>query len=194
MLQPRARQSLAERKAKGVIVAKGWPEKLFAVGRKTNRAVDAAMHREGMAPVLRQILAVHDDLAKARVRGDEVVDVLRDIGLVVHQEAPPAEADVLDQNGVHRAGAPMVFELDAPDPGGAIRVEEKRDAMADAERLARPDEAIGTGAELNVCARSDDLERRLAFNAQIDALDGAADRRTKQLIDENRAAFVAMLD
>ena len=96
MLQPRIGQRRAEGKAKGVLVAKFRPEKLPAVGCEANGAVEATMHREGMAPVLRLILPVHDHRPADCVRRDEMIDILRDVSLVVHQEAAPAEADVLD--------------------------------------------------------------------------------------------------
>ena len=88
----------------------------------------------------------------------------------------------------------MIFDIDAPGPGGSVRLKAKRDAMADILRVAFTDEAIMSDAETDICLRPHDLDRRLAFDAQINALDRAGDRRAEQLIDEDRAARLAMLD
>ena len=179
MLQPLAWQAIAEPKAKSAAIAKSRPKELLAVSRIARRAIETAMHRERVPAVLRQILAAHDDRPATRMTGDEMIYILRGIGLVVHQEAAPAETDILNKNRIHRTCAVAVFEIDAPDPGGVIRLQEKCHAMANAMRLALPDKAIGLGGELDVGARSDDLDGRLPFDAKIKALDAAVDRRAE---------------
>ena len=92
MLKPFARQVRAERKTECIGVAKARPEKLLSIGRKAVRAVKASMHDERMQPILRQVLAAHHDRPVALMTGNVMVDILRGVGLVVHEEATVAEA------------------------------------------------------------------------------------------------------
>ena len=67
------------------------------------------MGRPGMRAPLRQILPAHQYEVHAAMLRDKVIEILARIGLVVHQEALFAEAQILDEDGVagqllYRAG------------------------------------------------------------------------------------------
>ena len=129
--------------------------------------------------------------------GDVVIDVLRRVGFVVHEEAAVAQADVLHQDRIarhcRRAG---VRDLDPPEPERVLRVQPKRDVVAHAGGRAIPGEAIGGGAEADLRAGADRLrDRRLwRADAQVQAGDPAVERGALHLVDQRSAALVLVLD
>ena len=129
--------------------------------------------------------------------GDVVVDVLRGVGLVVHDEAAVAEAEVLHEDRVarHRLGA-GVRDLHPPQPEVVRGMQPERDAVPQARRRALPDEAIVSGAEADLRAGSDCLHNRRLWSAepQVQAADPPVEGRAVDLVDQRPAALVLVLD
>ena len=129
--------------------------------------------------------------------GDVVVDVLRRVGLVVHEEATVAQADVLHEDRIARHGLRAgVRDIHPPQPELVLRVQPKRDAVPHAGSRAVPGEAIGGGAEADLRAGADRLrDRRLGrADAQVQAGDPAVERRALHLVDQRSTALVLVLD
>ena len=117
MLQPNARQTRSEGKRDLVCVPVGRPEQLQCVCCETGRTVEAAVSRPRMPVILSHVLTAHHNWPEARMRWDHMVDILRGIGLVVHDEAARAKPKVLDEDRVAGDnGAARVFDIDAPEP------------------------------------------------------------------------------
>ena len=93
MLQPLPGQ--AGREVDDVRVPISRAEQLHRVRAEAGGAVETTMRHPRVAAALRQVLPAHHDWPQARVHGDVVVDVLRSVRIVVHEEATLAEADVL---------------------------------------------------------------------------------------------------
>src|SRR4029453_15281478 len=142
------------------------------------------------------ILPTHDDGSEARIGGNVVIGVLGDVGLVVHDEAAPAEAEILDHDRVARQlGLAAVGELEMPQPQIAVGMQPKRHAVLQAEALALPDEAVAGGADTACGAGSDAQDAWLAAaDAQIEAPDPTGKRRAQHLIEHDAAALMLMLD
>ena len=91
------------------------PQQLHRVGGEAGRAVQATVRDPRVAAALRQVLPGHHHGPAARVQGDMVVDVLRGVGLVVHDEAAIAQADVLHEDRVTRhLGRARIHDVEAP--------------------------------------------------------------------------------
>ena len=78
------------------------PEQLHRVGGEAGGTLEAAVRDPRVPAALRQILPAHHHRSAARMAGDVVVDVLRRVGLVVHEEATVAQADVLHEDRITR--------------------------------------------------------------------------------------------
>ena len=98
-------------------------------------------------PPCEKILPAHHNVAEARMPGNMVIEILADVGLVVHQEALIAEPEILDEDGVAGEGrvAP-VDDVEPPQPDAGVRMQPEGDAMADAARVSLPDKAVARGA------------------------------------------------
>ena len=116
VLQPRARQVCPKRKAKSIAVAKGGAEELHPIRRKAaSRHRDIHGQRPRVVAALREILPAHDHRPVSRVPRDMMVDILRGVGLVVHQESALAETNVLDEDRVEGArGGAGIHRLQMP--------------------------------------------------------------------------------
>lgn len=196
MLHPSARQVCARDVANAVGVPVGRAEELQRVGGEGGSAVEATEGDPRMLAALCLVLPTHDDGSQARIGGDVMIDILRDVSLVVHEEAAPAEAQVLDQDRVARqlAGA-TVGEREMPEPDIALRVQPERHSMLQAGTLTVPDETIAGGAETAGSTGSDADDARLrAAGAQVKATDPAADRRAEHLIEHDAALLMLMFD
>ena len=101
--------------------------------------------------------------ARSAVAGDVVIDVLRRVSLIVHEEASVAQADVLHGNRITRRWLrAAVRDLQPPQPKLVLWVQPKRDAVPQAVGFAVPGEAIGRGAEADLRAGANRLrDRRL---------------------------------
>ncbi len=102
VLEPLARQVDAGIDLAALSIVR--PEELHRVSGEARGTLEAAVRDPGMAAALRQILTAHHHRSAARMAGDVVVDVLRCVGLVVHEEAAVAEAHVLDEDRIARQG------------------------------------------------------------------------------------------
>ena len=72
------------------------------------------MRSPGICPALRQILPAHQNVVQARMPRDIMIEILTGVGFVVHQEAPLAEAKILDEDRV--AGQLTIAPVDHLDP------------------------------------------------------------------------------
>ncbi len=179
VLQPRVRQACSKCKAKRISVAEGGAEELHPIGRKATRAVKASVRNPGVQAALREVLPAHDHLSVNGVPRDMVVDILRGVGFVVHQEATVAEADVLDENRIEgwRGGA-CIHCLQMPQPSGVLRMQRECEAEADTACLRFPYKAVSSKTEPGIGAWAGGLEweRSLAVNAHIHPAYAAIDR------------------
>src|SRR5262249_22342220 len=143
MLQPGTWQVRAKGTAKGVVVAKGWAKKLHSVGCKAARAIKTAVRDPRDSPALRLGLPAHDDGPIRAMLRDMVVDILRRVGLVVHQKPALAEPEVLDQYGIGSFGSfGRIRDIDAPEPSGLARMQGECHAVAKAFCLAVPHKTV----------------------------------------------------
>lgn len=139
--------------------------------------------------------------------GDMMIDILRGIGLAVHQEAAIAKTDVLKEDEIGRERcAGGVFQRYLPEPRGFAGVQLEADRVLDAGRLAAPAKAALGMTETHGGLRTDDLGRfrlcaadaqifRLcAADAQIKPADAAIDGRSEHLIDHDAALLVGEID
>ena len=96
-------------------VAVGGPHKLPEIGCEAGGTFDTAMRDPGMRAVLRQVLPAHQNVIHAGMPRDMVIEILACVGLVAHQEARFAEAEILNEDGVagQRPTAP-VDDLEPP--------------------------------------------------------------------------------
>src|SRR5262249_4968620 len=143
------------------------------------------------------VLAAHDHWPAARVLGNVVIDVLRDVGLVVHQEAAAAEAEVLHEDGVARqVDVATVGHLDMPEPEIPLRMQPERDAMGHVVGFAVPYEAVRASAAANAGARPDRLRDKGsgAADAQVEPEDAAVVRRAQHLVEHDPVAVALMFD
>ena len=137
------------------------------------------MRNPGVQAALREVLPAHDHLSVNGVPRDMVVDILRSVGFVVHQEATVAEADVLDENCVEGSrGGAYIHRLQMPQPSGVLRIQRECEAVADTARLRFPYKAVSSKTEPGIGAWAGGLEweRSLAVNAQIHSSYAAIDR------------------
>ena len=81
------------------------------------------MRNPGIPALLREVLPAHDHWSVEEVPRDMMVDILRGVGFVVHEEATVAEADVLDENGVKTRGGGRYSSPPAPQPSGVQRMQ-----------------------------------------------------------------------
>src|SRR5271168_349863 len=128
------------------------------------------MDHPRIPPALRQVLAAHDDPPVTLVAGDVVVDVLRGVGLAVHQETTVTKANVLNENGIDGLGGfADICRVQVPKPSGVPRMQRERYAVAEAARLVFPNKTVAGGAEPALGARPGyhDADGRGAANAQI---------------------------
>src|SRR5262249_45965177 len=127
---------------------------------------------------LSKVLPAHDDRTDGAVAGDMMIDILRSIGLVVHEEAAFAEAQILcDDCIAFESLLAPAGGLAAPQPKGSIRREPKGRSMMDAVRLALPDDPVLIGSEAHICSGADDFadERICSSGTQEQAGNTAAD-------------------
>ena len=108
--------------------------------------------------------------------GDAVVDVLRRVRLVVHQEAAFAQANVLDEDHIacHFDVPNGVCDLEAPQPEIVPGVQPKRDAVPHVTGGAIPGEAVGAGAEADHRAGPDRLRNHRLRPAEAEVQPGDA--------------------
>ena len=195
VLEPLARQL-----GPGIDLARvpvGRPQQLHRVRGETGGSLEAAVRDPRMPAALRQILAAHHHGSAARMAGDVVVDVLRRVGLVVHDEATVTEAHVLHENRIARDGLRAgVRHVHPPQPEPLPRVQPKRDAVPQAAAGPLPGEAVGAGAEAGRRAGPDQLrERRLGrADAQVKAANSAVERGALHLVDQRSTVLVLVLD
>ncbi len=185
-----------ERRVDAALVAVGGAEELHRVGGEAGGVVEAGVGDPRVSGALGEVLAAHHHRAAGGVGLDVVVDVLRGIGLVAHDEAAGAEAEVLDQGGVagERFGA-GVGDLDAPQPERALGVEPQGDGMAERRGRALPDDAVVEGGEGGGGPRPDGLEGgRVGAGAQDQPPDAGAEGRAVDLVDQRAAGGVLVLD
>ena len=122
-------EAFAEREGESAGVAASRAQDFEIVGRKACCAIEAAMRRPGIGAALGEILPGHQDIAGARMAGDEMIEVLARVGLVAHQKIPLPQAEILNKDGVAlRLVAAAVDDLDPPQPGIRIRVQPEADA------------------------------------------------------------------
>ena len=173
------------------------PHHLQRIRGEGRRAVEAALRHPGVAGGLRQVLPAHHHRAEAVVPGDMVVDVLRDIGFVVHHEAAVAQPQILDQHRIavdrRRAG---VGQLNPPQPDRPVGVQPERHPMADPQRHAFPDEAVGAGGDRDPGGGSDHLGRGGIGGAaaQDQPANAAFQRGALDLRDQRAAAAMVVAD
>src|SRR5208282_740528 len=133
----------------------------------------------GVQAALREVLPAHDHLSVNGVRRDMVVDILRGVGFVVHQEATVAEADVLVENRVEGSrGGACIHRLQMPQPSGVSRIQRECEAAADTARLRFPYKPVSSKTEPGIGAWAGGLEWKwsLAVNAHIHPAYAAIDR------------------
>ena len=106
VLQARVRQAAIAVTADAIGVAVGRSEHLQGIGGKAGGALEAGVQDPRMAAALGKILPAHDDRAKSRCLRNMMIDVLRGVGLVVHEKAAVREAKVLHQDGIGRQIVP----------------------------------------------------------------------------------------
>ncbi len=172
-------------------------QQLHRVRGEPGGPLEAAVRDPGVPAALRQILAAHHHRTAARMAGDVVVDVLRCVGLVVHEEATVAEAHVLHEDRIARHGLRAgVRHLHPPQPEPVLRVQPERDLVAHAAGRTLPDEAIGGGAETDLRAGADRLRdhRLRRADAQVQAGDPAVERGALHLVDQRSTALVLVRD
>ena len=173
------------------------PEQLQRVGGEAGGARKAAVRDPRVPAALRQILPAHHHRSAARVVSDVVVDVLRRVGFVAHEEAAIAQADVLHQDRITRHWLRVgVRDLDPPQPELVLGVQPKGDGVPQAADCPVPREAIGGGAEADLRRGADRLRdrRRGRADAQVQAGDATAEGRAFHLVDHDPAALVLALD
>ena len=195
VLEPAARQ--VERRIERAAVAIGRAEKLHRVGGESGRALAAAMRNPGMAALLRQVLPAHHDRPAFKMVGDVVVDILRGIGLVVHQERTLAEAHILHEQDIAGRGLrAAVDDLRPPQPERQMRVQPQRHLVAQARALALPDEAIlgGAQAQIGISTGRQGQAGRRCPDAQIKAGDAAVQRRALDQAHPGPATLMPVLD
>src|ERR1700724_1774152 len=144
-----------------------------------------------------QVLAVHDDRPVTRVACDMMVDILRGVGLVVHQGGTVSEANVLNENRINGPGSfANIRHVHAPKPSGLSRMQRERYAVAESARLAFPNKTVAGSAEPALGARPGgrDGDGRRPARAQIQPGDPSIDRRSEQLIDHRRPVFAPVFD
>ena len=135
-----ARQVGPERKGDLRRIAMGRAEQLERIGRETGRPLGAPLGEPGMPAILCQILSARlSTVPSTACRRRAVVDILRSIGLVVHQEAAWAQSQILRQHRVEgeRPAGP-VERLDPPAPGRQYRVQLHCDRIGEPVCLAGP--------------------------------------------------------
>ena len=173
------------------------PSSCIASVAKTTAPSRQPCATHGCAVALGKVLAARHHRAAPAMPGDAVVDVLRDIGLVAHDEAAVAETDVLHERRIagHRPGA-GVLHLHPPEPEVVARMQPERDTVPQACSLALPCEAIIRGAEAALGAGPDSFhDRRLRrAHPQVEAGDPTVDRRAMDLIDQRPPVLVLVLD
>ena len=197
VLQSLAGQAASRLEADDVGVAIGRAEQLHRVRGEAGRAIEATMRDPWVAAVLRQVLPAQHHRPAAGMPGDVVVDVLRRVRLVVHEEAAFAQADVLDEDRIARHfDVPGVRDLEAPQPEIVPGMQPKRDAVPHAAGGAVPGEAVVTGAEADHRAGPERLRnhRLRPAEAEVQPGDAAVQRGALHLIDHGPAALVPMLD
>ena len=178
-------------------VAIGRAEQLHRIRGEAGRAIEATMRDPRVATVLRLVLPAQHHRTAARVGGDVVVDVLRRVRLVVHEETALAQSDVLDEDRIPRHfDLPGVRDLEAPQPEIAPGMQPQRDAVPHAAGGAVPDEAVVTGGEIDLGAGPDRLRnhRLRPAEAEVQPGDPAVQRGALHLIDHGPAALVPVLD
>lgn len=159
VLEPHAGQALAKAKGDLSRVAVGWAEELKRIGRKTLCSLEAPMSDPRMPAILRHVLAAHNNRAETRMRRESMVDILRGIRLVVHEEAARAKAEILDEDRVAgRFAAVRVLHIEAPEPERLRRMKPQRHGMAKPRRFAFPHEAVLPSAETHFRARPHNLD------------------------------------
>jgi len=108
-----------------------------------------------------------------------VIDILRGVGFVVHQEATVSETDVLDKNRVEGSGGgAYINRLQMPQPSGVLRIQRECEAAADTACLRFPYKTVSSKTKPGIGAWAGGLEweRSLAVNAQIHPAYAAIDR------------------
>src|ERR1700730_9767891 len=126
-----------------------------------------------------------------------MVDILRGVGLVVHQEATVSEANVLNENRIDGPGSLTdIRHFQAPNPSGLSRMQRERYAVSESARLAFPNKTVASSAEpaLGALPGGRDGDGRRAAHAQIQPGDASVDRRSEQLIDHRRPVFASVFD
>ena len=130
--------------------------------------------------------------------GDMVIDILRCIGLIVHQKTALADSEILDQYGVGSYGGfAGVPDIEAPEPRSLVRMQRQCHAMTNAAGLALPHKAIFGHAKPDVGAWSDNFDakrRRVATSAQNNPANAAIERRAKNLADHDGRVFEPVFD
>ena len=172
-------------------------EQLHRIGGEGGGAIEAAVRDPRVQGALGEVLPAHHHRPAARMPGDMVVDVLRHIRLVAHDEAAGAEADVLHEGRI--AGQRLrtgVRHLHPPQPEVVTGVQPERDRVSHPCRRALPGEAILRGTEADLRAGSDRLHdhRLRRADPQIQAGDPAVERRAMHLVDQRPPALVLVLD
>ena len=174
-----------------------WAEQLHRIGGEDDGTIEATVRDPRVRGRLGKVLAARHHRAAPAMPGDAVVDVLRDIGLVAHDEAAVAETDVLHERRIagHRPGA-GVLHLHPPEPEVVARMQPERDTVPQACSLALPCEAIIRSAEAALGAGPDSFhDRRLRrAHPQVEAGDPTVDRRAMDLIDQRPPVLVLVLD
>ena len=102
VLEPLARQIEPGIDLAGLPILR--PEQLHGIGGEAGGTFEAAVRDPRVPAALRQILPAHDHRPAPRMSGNVVVDVLRRVGLVVHEEATVAQAHVLHEDRITRHG------------------------------------------------------------------------------------------
>ena len=181
----------------GVAVAR--PQQLHRVGGEAGGTLEAAVRDPGVRAALRQVLPAHHHRPAARVTGDVVVDVLRGVGLVVHDEAAIAQAEVLHEDRVARDRRRRRCWR----PRRARARAAARGCSQSETRCRRPpvspSQTKRSAAAPNATSRAgaDRLARppaRARRTRRIQARDPAVQRRARHLVDQRAAALVPVLD
>ena len=149
VLEPIRGEARAERKRKLIRVAVGGAHHRAEIGGEAGGAFETAMRDPRVRAALRQVLPAHENMVHDGMPCGKVIEILACVGLVAHQEAPFAEAEILNENSV--AGqftvAP-VNDVDPPEPNVGVRVHPQADPVAEALLFSLPHEAIVPGADL----------------------------------------------
>ena len=152
----------------------------------------------GCAAALGEVLPAHHHRTAARMPGDMVVDVLRRIGLVAHDEAArrrgrrPARGSRRTATG----SAPALATSTRHSQSSALRVQPERDGVPHAARPRPPRRSDPSAAPKRRCAGADGFHdaRPRRSEPQEEAADPAAERRAVDLVDQRPAALVLVLD